>query len=638
MRGIIRGKLLRGTITEAFMSEQPLTNDWSNDTPKTVGKQFSNLSHLLSQLIFPYSRWLIIIFIAMLAETIMSLASPWPLKIIIDNVINHIPLNGWLGSLGSLLPEGNILSLAAACAIALILITAIGGLASYINNYFTESVAQYMAKDLRQRIYHHLQHLSLAYYDTHQVGKLLSTLTADVNTIQDFVSSTLLSILVDALTIMGMFALMLYLKWDFALIAVGISPFLLMFVIRFKRSVKKAMHEVRKDQAEMITVMQQGLQSIRAVTAFGRQELEEALLYKTSINTVHAALKARRIKSLVTPVFTLAVSICTAFVLWRGTTLALSGLMTIGALTVFLSYLNKFFNPVKDLAKMTVNIAQATVALERIQQILEANMVIAELPGARDPGHLKGEIIFDHVHFSYTEGQPVLKDISLTIHAGQRIGICGPTGSGKSTIASLIPRLYDPVSGTISIDGIDIKQYTIEGLRREISFVLQDTMLFFGTIRDNIAYGRSGATEQEIREAAKQAHADEFISKLPLGYDTIIGERGLTLSGGERQRIGIARALIRNAPILILDEPTTSLDTESEKLVNDALEHLMKGRTVITISHRLHTISGADKIFVIKDGRVAETGTHTSLMANNKVYAELYRIHESGIREKWVSI
>jgi subfamily B ATP-binding cassette protein MsbA len=278
---------------------------------------------------------------------------------------------------------------------------------------------------------------------------------------------------------------------------------------------------------------------------------------------------------------------------------------------------------------MTVNIAQATVALERIQQILAADMIIPQKPGARNPGKLKGNIVFEHVHFSYHPGIPVLKDINITIRSGQRIGICGPTGSGKSTIASLIPRLYDPTSGKILIDGVDIKDYTLEGLRREIGFVLQDTMLFFGSIRDNIAYGRPDATQKEIIEAAKLANAHEFIIKLPTGYNTLIGERGVTISGGERQRIGIARAVVRNSPILILDEPTASLDTESEKIVIEALERLMQDKTVITISHRLNTILTADKIFVIKDGIVAEEGTHESLLAKETIYSELYHIQDS---------
>ncbi len=398
------------------MPPHVLNKDGQNETTQT-GKtaRIKSLTLLVKELVLPYRKWLFIIFIAMLIETAMSLAAPWPLKIIIDNVISGKQLPGWLTWLNTLLPGEQAMALAGVCAIALVLFSAIGGLAGYVNNYFTESVAQYMANDLRKRIYHHLQQLSLTYHETHQVGKLLSTITADVNTIQDFVSSTLLTILVDALTILGMFGLMLYLKWDFALIAVILAPFLMLFVMRFRRAVKKATHEVRNDQAEMVTVIQHGLESIRSVNAFGRQGLEEDRLQTVSMKTVHAALRARRIKSLISPVFTLVVALCTAFVLWRGATLVLADAMTVGSLTVFLSYLNKFFNPVKDLAKMTVNIAQATVALERIRQILEADMIVPQKPDAIEPGKLKGDIIFEHVNFAYKPGIPVLKDINLTI-------------------------------------------------------------------------------------------------------------------------------------------------------------------------------------------------------------------------------
>ncbi|HCL83707.1 MAG TPA: ABC transporter ATP-binding protein [Chitinophagaceae bacterium] len=596
-------------------------------------RRSQNLTHLVMGLISPYRKWLMVILIAMLLETVISLAAPWPLKIIIDNVISQNPLPPGLSWLNTLFPGEHLMGLAASCGILLVLLTAIGGLAGYIDNYYTESVAQYIAHDLRKRTYHHLQHLSLAYYDSHQVGKLLSTITTDINTIQDFVSSTILSILVDSVTILGMFALMLYLRWDFALISVGMAPFLLLFIVRFKKAVKKATHEVRIDQAEMITVIQNGLESIRTVNVFGRHDLEEDRMQKVSMDTVHAALRARKIKSVISPVFALGVSMCIGFVLWRGSILIRADLMTLGALTVFLSYMNKFFNPVKDLAKMTVGIAQATVALERIQQILAADIIIPQKPGAKDPGKLRGDIEFEHVFFSYTAGIPVLQDINISIRPGQRIGICGPTGSGKSTLAGLIPRLYDISSGRLLIDGRDITDYTLEGLRRNIGFVLQDTMLFFGTIRDNIAYGKPDANDIEIIEAARLANADEFIMKLPKGYKSIVGERGITLSGGERQRIGIARAVLRNAPILILDEPTTSLDLESEKTVLEALERLMKGRTVITISHKLNTIIQSDKIIVIKDGTVAEQGNHQSLFTKKAVYSELYGIYNAARKD-----
>ncbi len=594
------------------------------------GKFYSQpITRFIINLVSPYRKWLIIIFIAMIFEIVFSLASPWPLKIIIDNVIMEKALPPGLLWLNNFIPENHYMALAAVSGIFLVMITAFGGIAGYINNYYTENVSQFIARDLRQRTYHHLQQLSLAYYDKHQVGKLVSTITTDVSTIQDLVSSTMLSILVDSLTILGMFVLIIYLRWDFALISAGIAPFLLLFLIRFKKEVKNATREVRMDQANMMAIIQNGLESMRTVSAFDRHELEEDHLQKISTETVRAALRARKIKSFISPVFATGVSVCIAFVLWRGTYLVRADLMTLGALTVFLSYLNKFFTPVKDLAKMTVSITQSAVAFERIQQILESDITIPEKPGAVDPGKLRGDISFEHVFFSYSPGIPVLKDIHFTIRAGQRIGICGPTGSGKSTLVSLIPRLYDIDSGRILIDGQDITDYTLKGLRGNIGFVLQDMMLFYGSVRENIAYGRPEANEKDISEAARLANADDFISRLPVGYNTIIGERGITLSGGERQRIGIARAILRNAPILILDEPTASLDTESEHFVLEALERLMEGRTVITISHKLNTIAKSDKIYLLKNGIIVEEGTHHSLLAKKNMYARLYRTKET---------
>jgi subfamily B ATP-binding cassette protein MsbA len=300
--------------------------------------------------------------------------------------------------------------------------------------------------------------------------------------------------------------------------------------------------------------------------------------------------------------------------------------MTAGSLTVFLSYLAKFFKPVQDLAKMSGTIAQATVGVERVRAILDMDMSIPERPDARDPGKLAGAIAFDHVAFGYGPAVPVLKDVSFSIRAGEFVGMVGTTGAGKSTVLSLIPRLYDPTSGRILVDGVDVRDYQLQALRSQIAFVLQDTVLFRGTVRENIAYGRPSATDAEIVEAAKLANAHEFIARMPDGYDSLVGERGQTLSGGQRQRIGIARAVIRDAPILILDEPTAALDSQSEQLVIEALERLMRGRTVVTVAHRLSTIRDVGRIFVFKDGVVAEQGTHDQLLALGGIYAELHRI------------
>jgi subfamily B ATP-binding cassette protein MsbA len=574
----------------------------------------------------PYRKYVVIILLAMLLEALIGLAVPWPLKLIIDNVIGHHPLPDFLRWMDSFFPNENYLQLAAVAAFSFLAITCIGSLASYLDSFYNEKVAQYIADDLRRKMYHHLQHLSLSYYDTHQTGKLISTLTADVSTIQSFASATLLNILVDCLTIVGMIGVMLYLDSDFTLIALAVAPFLLFFVSHFKKAMKKATREVRRDQSNMFVVLQKGLESIRAVNAFGRQDYEEARLQKISHDTVEAALKAKRVKSALSPVVAITVAACTAFVLWRGAHLVINGVMTVGSLTIFLYYMGKFFSPVQDLAKMTSTIAQVAVSLERIQAILETDSITKEIPNAIKPESIKGEIIFDHVVFSYNEGLPVLQELNLTIHAGQRIGICGPTGCGKSTIAGLIARFYDPVSGRILIDGTDISQFTLDGLREQIAFVMQETILFYGSVRENIAYGKPDATEEEITEAARMANAMEFIEKMPYGFDTIVGERGVTLSGGQKQRIGIARALVRNSPILILDEPTSSLDTESEKTVMEALENLMLGRTVIIIAHRLSTIRNVEKIIVLANGKIAEEGTHDELMEKGALYEALYNV------------
>jgi len=584
---------------------------------------------LVRELLRPYRGWLIIISLAMLVETAMSLAAPWPLKVIIDSVVGKHKAPQWLTPFVGLLGE-NKMELAALAGIATVLIALLGAVAGYIDNYYTESVGQWVAHTLRMRVYDHLQHLSLGFYDNHQTGALLSTITDDIKTIQGFASSATLGILVDLLTIVAMFGVMLWLQFDFALIAVALTPPLLFFVARLNRAVKKATHEVRHHQSDIVSVVQQGLESIRVVKAFGRQDLEERRLYDVSRATTDAALAARRVKSLVSPVVTVIVAACTGFVLWRGTALILSDVMTVGALTVFLAYLAKFFKPVQDLAKMSNTLAQTTVALERVQAILATQAIVPERADARQPGTVKGAITFEHVAFGYDPAVPVLRDVHFNIAAGQLIGVVGATGGGKSTVVGLIPRFYDPGAGRVLIDGVDLRDLKLQGLRSNIGFVLQDTVLFCGTVRDNIAYGRPGATDEEIIEAAKLANAHEFIARMPKGYDSMVGERGLTLSGGQRQRLGIARAIIRNAPILILDEPTAALDTESEKLVIDALERLMKGRTVITIAHRLSTIRDAHKIIVLKDGSIAEQGTHDELVARGGFYAELYRVQVEG--------
>jgi subfamily B ATP-binding cassette protein MsbA len=586
----------------------------------------ASMTKLVLDLLRPYRGWLAIVFAAMLVEIAMSLLAPWPLKLVLDDALGHHQLPEWAAWAHDAGIGRHTMGVALFAGLATLVIAVLGAVATYIDNYYTASVGQWVANDLRVRIYAQLHRLSLGYYDSAKTGTLMSTITGDVSTVQSFASSSTLGIIVDMVTIVFMLGLMFWLDWDFTLIAIGVTPFLLMFVLRFKKAVKEVTREVRVKQSEVVAVVQEGLGSIRAIKAFGRQDLEVHHMQEASHATVAAALKARRVKSMLSPVVGVVVALCTAIVLWKGTALIIAGTMTAGALTVYLAYLSKFFKPVKDLAGMTSAIAQTTVALERIQAILSADDVIPDRPGAAALGSVRGEITFDHVAFGYAGEPLVLTDVCFTIKPGQVVGIVGPTGSGKSTVVSLLPRFYDPTHGRVLIDGTDISGCKLSSLRSQVGFVLQETVLFRGTIRDNIAYGRPGASDEEVIAAAKLANAHEFISRMPHGYDSAVGERGDTLSGGQRQRIGIARAVIRNSPIMILDEPTAALDTESEKLVIEGLQQLMKGRTVIMIAHRLSTIRDADKIIVLKDGVVAEEGNNDELIARGGVYAELHRI------------
>ena len=583
------------------------------------------MSRLVFELIRPYRGWLTIVFVAMLVEIATTLAAPWPLKLVIDDALGSHHLPQWLAWAHDYGFGKHTLGVALFAGAATLVIAGLGAIASYIDNYYTTSVGQWVANDLRLRVYEHLHRLSLRYYDHAKIGTLVSTMTSDVATIQNFASSSTLDIVVDLLTIVFMVGLMFWLDWDFTLIAVAFTPVLLVFIFRFKKAVKEAARAVRVRQSEVLSIVQRGLGSIQLTKAFGRQDLELAHLEAASHATVEAALRARKVKSLISPVVAMVVAICTAIVLWKGTSLIIAGTMTAGALTVYLAYLKQFFKPVKDLASMTSTVAQTAVALERIQAILSADDVIEERADAIDPGRVRGAIDFDRVSFGYDDTH-VLHDVSFRIEPGQVVGIVGSTGSGKSTLLSLLPRFYDPRLGHILIDGVDIADHKVAALRSQIAFVMQDSVLFPGSIRENIAYGRPDATEQEIISAANIANADEFISRMPRGYDSLVGEHGNTLSGGQRQRIAIARAVVRNSPILILDEPTAALDPQSEHLVIEALQRLMRGRTVIMIAHRLNTLAGADKIIVLQNGMVAEQGGYDELIARGGVFADLNRI------------
>jgi ABC-type multidrug transport system fused ATPase/permease subunit len=581
---------------------------------------------LLRELLRPHRRILAVLLATLLTQMAMSLAIPWPLKVVLDNVVGDRPPPRWIDWLLPIVGGSSKAHIAAAAGVVTVAIAVVSGVAMYAASYFTESLGQCIGNDLRVRLYHHLQELSLAYYDTTRVGTVLSTLTTDVQTIQSFASSSTLAIFTDSITLVGVIVVMLVLRWDFALIALTVTPLVALFVLRVNKAIRMAVKEVRTRQSDLVATLQEGLQAIEVVQAYGREDQLQRRVETVSMGTVTAWLQARKLSALLSPVVGLVIAVCTGVVLWRGSLLILAGAMTAGTLTVFLAYLTRFFQPVRDLAQMTNTIAQVSVAFERVMAVCDADKVIPERPVAKDPPAFRGEIVVDRVAFGYDPMLPVLRDVSFSVGPGQILGIVGPTGSGKSTVVSLIPRFRDPDGGTISIDGVDISEYKLHALRCQIGFVLQETVLLRGTVRDNIAFGRPDATEEQIMLAAKMANAHEFIAKMPDGYDSLVGDRGSTLSGGQRQRIGIARAMIRDNPILILDEPTAALDAQSEELVIEALDRLTEGRTVITIAHRLSTLRDADKIVVINDGVVAEDGTHEELLKLGGLYAELHRI------------
>jgi subfamily B ATP-binding cassette protein MsbA len=569
----------------------------------------------------PYWKWLIVVTVAILVETAMSLASPWPLKIVLDSVLDRQPIPGWLGWL--VVPDAGQLAVLLAAVVATVSIAILEAAGSYLNTYYTSNIGQWVAHDLRQTVYAHLLRLSMSFHDRQQVGPLVSTITEDINTVQDFISNSLLKILVDLLSIIGMLAVMLALNLRFTLVALLVTPLIGLFVYRLRYVVKQATHDVRRRQGEMVTIVQEGLGAIKLVKAFAQGKFERQRFDEKSLQSVKAALYARRARSLVGPAVTILVACGTAAVLWFGARLVIDGAMTAGVLVVFMTYLGRLFRPIQDLARVSTNIAQAAVGLERVMTILQTD---ERLPRATQPRTLtdvKGVVEFRDVTFGYDPVRPVLHDISFHVEPGQRVALVGRSGSGKSTLVSLIARFYDPTSGVVAIDGIDVRDVTFRSLRGQIGFVLQDTLLFHATVWQNIGYGRMDATRDEMEAAARLAHAHGFISELTDGYDTVVGPGGFTLSGGQRQRLGIARAIVRNAPILILDEPSSGLDLESERLVLDGLNRLQAGKTTFVIAHRLSTIRDVDTIIVLDRGRVVERGSHDELRARGGLYAQL---------------
>src|SRR5438445_230015 len=519
----------------------------------------------ITDLLYPHWGTLTLAFIAVLGESITDLLEPWPLKIVFDHVFGSKRMPDWLASIVSFIGTDKF-SILNFVVLAVLVIAIVGALSSYCEKYLTTSVGQWVMHDLRRVLYSHIQRLSLSFHDHKRTGDLISRVTTDIDAVQSLISTVLLGLVVNVLTLVGMMLVMLYLNWAFTLIALLVAPGLFLVVYHYTHRIKRASRAMRQQEGEVVNVLEEVLSSIRVVKAFAREDYEQKRFERESRESVEKALQARNVKAKLPPIVEMIVACGTCLVLWYGARLVLTGTLTSGELLVFLLYLGKMYKPMRELSKMTDTISKASVGWERIRKVLENEMQIRDVRGAKRAPRFKGKIEFDHVSFSYDENARVLDDVSLGIEPGQLVALVGPTGAGKTTIISLLPRFYEISSGQIRIDRTDIRRLKQKSLREQISFVLQETLLFRATVAQNIAYGKPDATHEEIVRAARLANADEFIDRMPDGYETMIGERGLTLSGGQRQRITIARAIIRDSPILVLDEPSAGLDAESEKL------------------------------------------------------------------------
>jgi subfamily B ATP-binding cassette protein MsbA len=573
-------------------------------------------------------HWGILLFglAAVGAETGAALLEPWPIKIVLDTVLRAKPLPQWLERAVASMLGTNALGVLEFAVGMVLLIAIVGGVGSYIEKQCVTTLGQRVTHELRCRIYTHAQRLSMSFHDKKRTGDIISTATADVDAIQSAITSGVLDTLYYTLLLIGMSSLMLYLDWRFTLIALAVLPALGIVVYSLTRRIKRTSLDVRGREADLMSTMHEVLASMRLVKAFGREDHERRRFEYQSERIVESTLRARDVKAKLAPAVEIIVAVGSGAVLWFGARHVLDGRLTAGALVVFLLYLSKMYKPIRELSKMTDTYSRALVAFERINNFLAVELEVRDRPGARRAPRFRGTIELDHVTFAYgpSSDRPNLVDVSLTIPAGSIAAVVGPTGAGKTTLINLIARFYDPRSGRVLIDGEDVQSFYSESLRERMSFVLQDTLLFRGPVWQNIAYGRPDATRGEIVKAAELANADGFIRELPDGYNTMVGERGVTLSGGQQQRIAIARALVRDAPILILDEPTTGLDAASEALVLDALRQLMRGKTTIMIAHSLTTVQQADQIFVVDHGRLCERGTHATLLAASGVYARLH--------------
>lgn len=597
---------------------------------KPIKKQRSAFSRVVAAHLRRVRKDIFFASFCIIGSTLTTLIIPWPMKLIFDNVLSDKALPDFLMPFQGHLTTGSTKTLLILCG-SMIAIALVRGFFAYYQLFLTSRIGYLLVYVLRGELFNHLQRLSLSFHHKTRTGELLNKLTSDTNNLKDVFADSALTFTTHILTVIGMLAIMFNLNVQLGLIVLISFPILFFAIYFIYSRVKYSARNQRHNESRLASRVAEILGAVPLIQAYGTEDFERERFEADSSRSMKESIRTSRMEAAATRLVEIISAFGTAIVVLFGCIQAVAGKMTPGDVLIFASYMSQIYQPIRQITRLSTRFSRASVSIERINSILETEPDIQDAPDAIKVNRLSGDIAFDNVTFSYVDGKKILDDVSFRIMPGERVALVGASGAGKSTIANLIIRLYDPQKGAVLIDRQNINQYERASLRQEIGVVLQDPVLFGTSIKENIAYGKSDATQEEIELAAKQVHAHDFIMNLPDGYDTLMAESGNTLSGGQRQRISLARALIRQASILIMDEPTSAVDAESQALIRDAMARLQQGRTILLIAHQFHTIRDFDRILVLKNGKIIEEGNHNKLMQLGGYYHELYRL-QHGIR------